>query len=62
MSGEWTLPLVQQRLDALSTGQEFTLPRPEMEALFGLDSAAVRRIVRFATGHGCEIIFRRDGV
>jgi hypothetical protein len=24
--------------------------------------AAVGRIVRFATGHGCAIIFRRDGV
>lgn len=62
MSGEWTLPLIQDRLDELSAGEDFTLSRPEMERLFGVNSAAVGRIVHFAIGHGCEIIFRRDGV
>ena len=62
MSGEWTLPLIQQRLDELSFGDDFTLSRPEMEDLFGVNSAAVARIVHFAIGHGCEIVFRRDGV
>ena len=33
-----------------------------MEKLFGVNSAAVARIVHFAVGHGCEIVFRRDGV
>jgi hypothetical protein len=62
MAGEWTLPLIQERLDALAVGQDFSLSRPEMEALFGVNGAAVARIVHFAVGHGCEIVFRRDGV
>ena len=62
MSAEWTLPLIQQRLDERSVGQDFVLSRPEMERLFGVNSAAVGRFVHFAIGHGCEIIFRREGV
>jgi hypothetical protein len=57
MSGEWTLPLVQDRLDDLAPGQEFTLTKDDFVRLFGLNDAAVQRIRRFAESHRCHTLF-----
>jgi hypothetical protein len=68
MSGEWTLPLVQDQLDDLASGQDFTLTKDEYVRLFGLDDVAARRIRRFADSHCChtffdgrQLIFRKNG-
>ena len=67
MSGEWTLPLVQERLDALAPCEDFSLTMAEVTRLFGLNNVAVRRIKRFADSHRChaiydgrQLIFRKD--
>ena len=60
MSSEWTLPLIQTELDGLPLGCDFILAADDTERLFGVNSAASRRIANFAAGHGCRAIFRRS--
>lgn len=62
MSGEWTLPYIQERLDALRAGQDFSLSRDDKVRLFGLNDAAVGRIHGFARSHGCHPIYFGGGV
>ncbi len=60
MASEWTLPLIQIELDGLPLGCDFILAADDTERLFGMNSAAARRITNFAVGHGCRAIFRRN--
>ena len=57
MSSQWTLPMVQERLDELFPDPRFALSPVDCERLFGLNDVAARRIVRFAEGHQCDVIF-----
>jgi hypothetical protein len=59
MASEWTLPLIRIELDGLPFGCDFILAPDDTERLFGMNSAAARRIATFAAGHGCRAIFRR---
>ena len=62
MSGDWTLPYIQERLDDLRPGQDFSLAREDMARLFGFNDVAVRRIQRFASSHGCFPLYFGGGV
>jgi hypothetical protein len=60
MASEWTLPLIEIELDGMPLGCDFILAPDDTTRLFGVNSAAARRIAHFAAGHGCRAIFRRN--
>lgn len=61
-----TLPGLQNRLDALSPGEQLGLAIDSYRRLFGENDIAQRRLVHFAKGHGCStdvgpavVVFRK---
>jgi len=62
----FTLPDLEQRLDALAEGALHQITRRDYERLFGENDAALGRLRNFAKGHQCvasfadqAILFRR---
>lgn len=63
---EFTLPELEQKLEALAEGAMHQILRGDYERLFGTNSAALGRLRNFATSHQCvasfadnAIVFRR---
>lgn len=57
MACHWTLPLIEERLEDLPAGARFAITSAEMTSLFGINSAAVGRIDRFARSHHCQVAY-----
>ena len=63
---DFTLPELEQKLDALAEGALHQISRHDYERLFGTNSAALGRLRNFAQSHLCAasfadhaILFRR---
>ena len=58
----FTLPELEQRLDALAEGALLQITRRDYERLFGLNDATRGRLRNFATGHACVASFADEAV
>ncbi len=64
---EYTLPELEQKLDALAEGAVHQITRRDYERLFGTNDAGLGRLRNFAKGHDCvasladgAVVFRRQ--
>jgi hypothetical protein len=59
---QFSLPVLQLRLNRLGTDQSLSLGESEIERLFGKNDVAAARLRRFAKGHGCIVIHSDQGL
>ena len=68
MRAKFTLPDLEERLQALADGATIQISRFDYERLFGMNDAALGRLRNFAKGHHCvasfadsAVLFRKRG-
>ena len=59
---DFTLPELEQNLEALQEGGMLQMSREDYERLFGTNSAALGRLRNFVKGHECVASFADDTV
>jgi hypothetical protein len=62
MRKDYTLPELQEQLNALNDGELFGVSEADCERLFGVNDVSVGRIANFARGHGCVVGHTEDGI
>lgn len=55
MAFNFTLPLLEQVLEELRSGETIALARKQIEQLFGVNDTGAGRLARFAKAHDCMI-------
>jgi hypothetical protein len=59
---DFTLPELEQVLDALYEGAQHHITRQDYERLFGANDAAVGRLHNFAKAHACAASFSDEAI
>ncbi len=59
---DFTLPELEDRLDALAEGALLRITRNDYRRLFGLNDAALGRLRKFADGHACVASFSDETI
>lgn len=62
MRRHFTLPELEQKLEALDEGALVQITRDDYERLFGTNSAAVGRIRNFARSHQCVVSYADEAI
>jgi hypothetical protein len=58
----FTLPDLEERLDALAEGALHQITRRDYERLFGVNNAALGRLRNFPKSHACAASFADEGI
>jgi hypothetical protein len=62
MRSNFTIPELESKLEALSTGSIFAISSRDYERLFGVNDAAKGRLRNFAKAHACVISHADHGI
>jgi hypothetical protein len=62
LRGNFVLPDLQEKLDALQDGGSLHITRRDYERLFGVNDVAQARLRNFALGHACVASFADEAI